>query len=62
MKQQFERNPEAIFSLPYLHKVISGVKVEQKENGTLYKHQDITLQYYEQEKERFKEIIRSTST
>ena len=28
MKRQFERNPEAIFSLPCLHKVISGVKVE----------------------------------
>ena len=47
MKRQFERNPEATFSLPYLHKVISGVKVEQNENGTLYKYQDITLQYYE---------------
>ena len=51
MKRQFERNPEAIFSLPNLHKVISGVKVEQNENGTLCKYQDITLQYYESEKE-----------
>ena len=51
MKRRFERNPEAIFSLPYLLKVISGVKVEQNENGTLYKYQDITLQYYEREKE-----------
>ena len=47
MKRRFERNPEAIFSLPNLHKVMSGVKVEQNENGTLYKYQDITLQYYE---------------
>ena len=47
MKQRFERNPEAIFSLPNLHKVISGVKVEQNKNGTLYKYQDVTLQYYE---------------
>ena len=30
---------------------MSGVKVEQNENGTLYKYQDITLQYYEREKE-----------
>ena len=51
MKQQFERNPEAIFSLPNLHKVMSGVKVEQNENGTLCKYQDITLQYYERKKE-----------
>ena len=51
MKQRFERNPEAIFSLPNLHKVMSGVKVEQNENGTLYKYQDITFQYYEREKE-----------
>ena len=51
MKRQFERNPEAIFSLPILHKVRSGIKVEQNENGTLYKYQDITLQYYEREKE-----------
>ena len=51
MKRRFERNPEAIFSLPNLHKVMSGVKVEQNENGTLYKYQDITLQYYERKKE-----------
>ena len=51
MKQRFERNPEAIFSLPNLHKVMSGVKVEQNKNGTLCKYQDITLQYYENEKE-----------
>ena len=51
MKWRFERNPEAIFSLPNLHKVMSGVKVEQNENGTLYKYQVITLQYYEHEKE-----------
>ena len=51
MKRRFERNPEAIFSLQNLHKVMSGVKVEQNENGTLYKYQDITLQYYEREKE-----------
>ena len=51
MKRRFERNPEAIFSLPNLHKVMSGVKVEQNENGTLYKYQDITLQYYEREKD-----------
>ena len=51
MKRRFESNPEAIFSLPYLPKVISGVKVEQNENGTLCKYQDITLQYYEREKE-----------
>ena len=51
MKQQFERNPGAIFSLANLHKVMSGVKVEQNENETLYKYQDITLQYYELEKE-----------
>ena len=49
MKRQFEKNPEAIFSLPILHKVRSGIKVEQNENGTLYKYQDITLQYYERE-------------
>ena len=51
MKQQFERNPGAIFNLANLHKVMSGVKVEQNENETLYKYQDITLQYYELEKE-----------
>ena len=51
MKWRFERNPEAIFSLPNLHKVMSGVKVEQNEDGTLYKYQDITFQYYEREKE-----------
>ena len=51
MKQRFERNPEAIFSLPNLHKVMSGVQVGQNENGTLYKYQDITLQYYECKKE-----------
>ena len=51
MKQRFERNPEAIFSPPNLHKVMSGVKVEQNENGTLYNYQDITLQYYERKKE-----------
>ena len=51
MKRRFERNPEAIFSLANLHKVMSGGKVEQNENGTLYKYQDITLQYYEREKE-----------
>ena len=42
MKQRFERNPEAIFSLPNLHKVMLGVKVEQNENGTFYKYQDNT--------------------
>ena len=47
MKQQFERNAEAVFSLSNLHKVMSGVKVEQNKNGTLYKYQDTTLQYYE---------------
>ena len=47
MKRWFERNPEAIFSLPNQHIVMSGVKVEQNENGTHYKYQDITLQYYE---------------
>ena len=51
MKRWFEVNPEAIFSLPNLHKVMSGVKVEQNEDGTLYKYQDITFQYYEREKE-----------
>ena len=51
MKQQFERNVEAVFSLPNLHKVMSGVKVEQNKNGTLYKYQDTTLQYYERKKE-----------
>ena len=51
MKQQFERNAEAIFSLPNLHKAMSGVKVEQNKNGTLYKYQDTTLQYYERKKE-----------
>ena len=51
MKQRFERNPEAIFSLPNLHKVMSGVKVEQNENGTLYNYQGITVQYYERKKE-----------
>ena len=50
MKRWFEVNPEAIFSLPNLHKVMSGVQVGQNENGTLYKYQDITLQYYESEK------------
>ena len=30
---------------------MSGVKVEQNENGTLYNYQDITLQYYERKKE-----------
>ena len=40
-----------IFSLPNLHKVMSGVKVEQNKNGTLCKYQDITLQYYESKKE-----------
>ena len=30
---------------------MSGVKVEQNENGTLCKYQDITLQYYERKKE-----------
>ena len=47
MKRWFERNPEAIFSLPNQHIVMFGVKVEQNENGTHYKYQDITLQYYE---------------
>ena len=51
MKQRFEVNPEAIFSLLNLHKVMSGVKLEQNEDGTLYKYQDITFQYYEREKE-----------
>ena len=51
MKRRFERNPEAIFSLQNLHKVMSGVKVEQNENGTLYNYQDITVQYYERKKE-----------
>ena len=50
MKRRSQRNPTAICSLPNLHKVMSGVKVEQNENGTLYKYQDITLQYYEREK------------
>ena len=53
MKQRFERNPEAIFSLPNLHKVMSGVKVGQNENGTLYKYQDITLQYCERKKREY---------
>ena len=30
---------------------MSGVKVEQNENGTLCKYQDITLQYHERKKE-----------
>ena len=30
---------------------MSGVKMEQNKNGTLCKYQDITLQYYENEKE-----------
>ena len=51
MKQQFEKNPEAIFSLPNLHKVMSGVNVQQNENGTLYKYQNLTLQTYERKKE-----------
>ena len=59
MKRQFERNLEAIFSLPNLHKVMSGVKVEQNENGTLYKYQDITLHNCEREKES---IRRNTTT
>ena len=59
MKQRFERNPEAIFSPPNLHKVMSGVKVEQNENGTLYKYQDITLHNCEREKES---IRRNTTT
>ena len=58
MKRRFERNPEAIFSLPNLRKVMSGVKVEQNENGTLYQYQQITLQYYE----RVKESIRRNTT
>ena len=58
MKRRFERNPEAIFSLPNLHKVMSGVKVEQNENGTLYLYQGIALQYYE----RVKESIRRNPT
>ena len=58
MKRRFERNPEAIFGLSNLHKVMFGVKVEQNENGTLYQHQGITLQYYE----RVKESIRRNTT
>ena len=30
---------------------MSGVNVEQNENGTLYKYQDLTLQTYERKKE-----------
>ena len=58
MKRRFERNPETIFSLPNLHKVMSGVKVEQNKNGTLYLYQGITLQYYE----RVKESIQRNTT
>ena len=58
MKRRFERNPEAIFGLSNLHKLMFGVKVEQNENGTLYQHQGITLQYYE----RVKESIRRNTT
>ena len=36
MKRWFERNPEAIFSLPNQHIVMSSVKVEQNESGTYY--------------------------
>ena len=33
---------------------MSGVKVEQNKNETLYKYQEITLQYYECEKQSIK--------
>ena len=59
MKRRSQRNPKAICSLPNLHKVMSGVKVEQNENGTLYKYQDITLHNCEREKES---IRRNTTT
>ena len=59
MKQRFERNPEAIFSLPNLHKVMSGVKVEQNENGTLRTKHFNTMNA---ERRVFEEILRSTST
>ena len=59
MKRQFERNLEAIFSLPNLHKVMSGVKVEQNENGTLRTKHFNTMNA---ERRVFEEILRSTST
>ena len=54
MKWRFERNPEAIFSLPNLHKVMLGVKVEQNENGTFYKYQDNTSTLWTQKGEYLK--------
>ena len=42
MKCKFKRNPDSIFNLPNLNKVISGVKVEQTaDKTTIYSNQDI---------------------
>ncbi|XP_066928483.1 zinc finger protein 862-like [Clytia hemisphaerica] len=50
MKRRFEKNPETIFNLPNLQKVFANIKEDQDEKGkTVYKYQDITIQYYKRE-------------
>ena len=62
MKQQFERNAEAIFSLPNLHKAMSGVKVEQNKMEPFTSIRTQHLSTMNAKRRVFKEILQSTLT
>ena len=49
-KKAFAKNPETVFNLPHIDKVLMNIVCEQKGGKKIFKYQDIKLDYCEQQK------------
>ena len=49
-KKAFAKNPETVFNLPHIDKVLMNIVCEQKGVKKIFKYQDIKLDYCEQQK------------
>ena len=49
-KKAFAKNPETVFNLPHIDKVLMNIVCEQKGEKKIFKYQDIKLDYCEQQK------------
>ena len=49
-KKAFAKNPETVFNLPHVDKVLMNIVCEQEEDKKIFKYQVIKLDYFEQQK------------
>ena len=49
-KKAFAKNPETVFNLPHVEKVLMNIVCEQERSNKIFKYKGIKLDYFEQQK------------